>query len=352
MYAGGEQKHVMSHAAGEPADGRIAWIADTECHTVDRKTLQQHIRTIVRRCMPLGAISLRALREELQLNLGMTLVSHKAEIRHLAEHALEELTLQQQLVATGICDGVWEPIPIRHLAELALREFTLEQKLVATGICDGAWEPIPLALGKHAGGRTLFHLLSGNQLCGGQDGVPIDDGNWELFCLEHSIQPDGQIPLDMRLGGGDDGRMGAGEHVPPSLVVASEPAVTDEVCSGPCAQHLSGVDAENYLVRGSGLGCPLLERLLLDYVAEITLSVLGSAFVAVMLCQRPFLKQWRPSNLRGHHPLAADRCVAGPAGMRFHSPMAASGGIRRERLYAGSMISNSLPKSFRHQPRI
>ena len=75
--------------------------ADSERHTVNRKKLQQHIRTIVRRLVPLGPISLRALREELQLNLGTSLVSHKAEIRCLAEHALRELTLEQQLVPQG-----------------------------------------------------------------------------------------------------------------------------------------------------------------------------------------------------------------------------------------------------------
>ena len=81
-------------------------------HTVDKRTLQQCILKIVRRLVPLGAISLRALREELQLHLGMTLVHHKAEIRHVAEHAPRELTLEHQLVATGLCDGAWEPIPL------------------------------------------------------------------------------------------------------------------------------------------------------------------------------------------------------------------------------------------------
>jgi hypothetical protein len=27
---------------------------------------------------------------------------------------------------------------------------------------------------------------------------------WELYCLEHGIQPDGQMPSDMTVGGGDD----------------------------------------------------------------------------------------------------------------------------------------------------
>ena len=33
-----------------------------------------------------------------------------------------------------------------------------------------------------------------------------DLGNacWELYCLEHGIQPDGQMPSDKTIGGGDD----------------------------------------------------------------------------------------------------------------------------------------------------
>ena len=27
---------------------------------------------------------------------------------------------------------------------------------------------------------------------------------WELYCLEHGIQPDGQMPSDKTIGGGDD----------------------------------------------------------------------------------------------------------------------------------------------------
>ena len=43
---------------------------------------------------------------------------------------------------------------------------------------------------------------------------------WELYCLEHGIQPDGQMPSDKTIGGGDDAfntffsETGAGKHVP------------------------------------------------------------------------------------------------------------------------------------------
>ena len=34
----------------------------------------------------------------------------------------------------------------------------------------------------------------------GQAGVQIGNACWELFCLEHGIQPDGQMPSDKTIG--------------------------------------------------------------------------------------------------------------------------------------------------------
>jgi hypothetical protein len=42
----------------------------------------------------------------------------------------------------------------------------------------------------------------------GQGGVQIGNACWELFCLEHGIQPDGQMPSDKTIGGGDDAFLG------------------------------------------------------------------------------------------------------------------------------------------------
>jgi len=38
----------------------------------------------------------------------------------------------------------------------------------------------------------------------GQAGCQIGNACWELYCLEHGIQPDGQMPSDKTIGGGDD----------------------------------------------------------------------------------------------------------------------------------------------------
>uniref|UniRef100_A0A674B614 Tubulin alpha chain n=1 Tax=Salmo trutta TaxID=8032 RepID=A0A674B614_SALTR len=54
----------------------------------------------------------------------------------------------------------------------------------------------------------------------GQAGAPIGNACWELYCLEHGIQLDGQIET------------GAGKHVPRAVFVDLEPTVIDEVRTG------------------------------------------------------------------------------------------------------------------------
>ncbi|KAH7950614.1 hypothetical protein HPB51_028346 [Rhipicephalus microplus] len=72
----------------------------------------------------------------------------------------------------------------------------------------------------------------------GQAGVQIGNACWELYCLEHGIQPDGQMPSDKTIGGGDDSfntffcETGAGKHVPRAVYVDLEPTVVDEVRTG------------------------------------------------------------------------------------------------------------------------
>ena len=64
----------------------------------------------------------------------------------------------------------------------------------------------------------------------GQAGVQMGNACWELYCLEHGIQPDGQMPSG-KTGGGDDSfntffsETGAGKHVPRAVFVDLEPTV-------------------------------------------------------------------------------------------------------------------------------
>jgi tubulin alpha len=72
----------------------------------------------------------------------------------------------------------------------------------------------------------------------GQGGVQTGNACWELFCLEHGIQPDGQMPSDKTIGDGDDAfstffsETGSGKHVPRTVFVDLEPTVIDEVRTG------------------------------------------------------------------------------------------------------------------------
>lgn len=64
----------------------------------------------------------------------------------------------------------------------------------------------------------------------------INFDSWKVevvifFSLEHGIQPDGQMPSDKTIGGGDDSfstffsETGAGKHVPRAIFVDLEPTV-------------------------------------------------------------------------------------------------------------------------------
>jgi hypothetical protein len=72
----------------------------------------------------------------------------------------------------------------------------------------------------------------------GQCGIQSGNACWELYCLEHGIQPDGQMPSDKTIGGGDDAfntffsETGSGKHVPRTVFVDLEPSVVDEVRTG------------------------------------------------------------------------------------------------------------------------
>lgn len=58
---------------------------------------------------------------------------------------------------------------------------------------------------------------------------------WELYCLEHGIHPDGQMPSDKTIGYGDDSfntffsETGTGKHVPRAVFVDLEPTVVGKL---------------------------------------------------------------------------------------------------------------------------
>uniref|UniRef100_H0XPG7 Tubulin alpha chain n=1 Tax=Otolemur garnettii TaxID=30611 RepID=H0XPG7_OTOGA len=119
----------------------------------------------------------------------------------------------------------------------------------------------------------------------GQAGVQIGNACWELYCLEHGIQPDGQMPSDKTIGGGDDSfntffsETGAGKHVPRAVFVDLEPTVVDEVRTGTYRQlfHpeqlITGKeDAANNYARGHYTIGKEIVDLVLDRIRKLVRS--------------------------------------------------------------------------------
>lgn len=115
--------------------------------------------------------------------------------------------------------------------------------------------------------------------------TPIDDC---LSSLEHGIQPDGQMPSDKTLGGGDDSfntffsETGAGKHVPRAVFVDLEPTVIDEVRLGTYRQlfHpeqlITGKeDAANNYARGHYTIGKEIVDLVLDRIRKLSEQCTG-----------------------------------------------------------------------------
>ena len=122
----------------------------------------------------------------------------------------------------------------------------------------------------------------------GQCGVQSGNACWELFCLEHGIQPDGQMPSDKTIGGGDDAfntffsETGAGKHVPRAVYVDLEPSVCDEIRTGTYRQlfHpeqiISGKeDAANNYARGHYTIGKEIVDLVLDRIRKLADNCTG-----------------------------------------------------------------------------
>ena len=66
----------------------------------------------------------------------------------------------------------------------------------------------------------------------GQAGVQMGNACWELFCLEHGIQPDGLLPSNTDANGQRENscstffnETGGGKFVPRALMIDLEPTV-------------------------------------------------------------------------------------------------------------------------------
>ena len=104
---------------------------------------------------------------------------------------------------------------------------------------------------------------------------------WELYCLEHGIQPDGQIPSDKSTAADDSfstffSETGAGKHVPRAVFLDLEPSVVDEIRTGTYRQlfhpeqMVSGKeDAANNYARGHYTVGKEIVDLVLDRIRKL-----------------------------------------------------------------------------------
>jgi len=131
----------------------------------------------------------------------------------------------------------------------------------------------------------------------GQAGCQIGNACWELFCLEHGIQPDGQKPSGQQQEADQDGggelesddsfqtffsETGAGKYVPRCVMVDLEPTVVDEIRTGTYRQlyHpeqlISGKeDAANNYARGHYTIGKEIVDLVLDRIRKLADNCTG-----------------------------------------------------------------------------
>ncbi|KAM8754715.1 tubulin alpha-1C chain-like isoform 1-T1 [Acanthopagrus schlegelii] len=163
----------------------------------------------------------------------------------------------------------------------------------------------------------------------GQAGVQMGNACWELYCLEHGIQPDGRMPSDKTTGGGDDSfntffsETGAGKHVPRAVFVDLEPSVIDEVRTGTYRQlfhpeqMITGKeDAANNYARGHyTIGKEVID-MVLDRIRKLVGKTRAKKSLAIWL-----------RNVKCHNchviivPLCpqADQCTGLQGFLVFHS---------------------------------
>ncbi|KAG0348499.1 Tubulin alpha-1 chain [Podila humilis] len=136
-----------------------------------------------------------------------------------------------------------------------------------------------VVLGRHTKYLANFTLSTMREVISvhvGQAGIQIGNACWELYCIEHGIDPDGTITSDKRAAQVDSSastffsETGAGKHVPRAILVDLEETVVDEVRTGTYKalfhpeQLISGKeDAANNYARGHyTIGKELVDRVL------------------------------------------------------------------------------------------
>ncbi|KAI4535791.1 hypothetical protein MG293_014118 [Ovis ammon polii] len=176
----------------------------------------------------------------------------------------------------------------------------------------------------------------------GQAGVQIGNACWELYCLEHGIQPDGQMPSDKTIGGGDDSfntffsETGAGKHVPRAVFVDLEPTVIDVVHTGTYhqlfhpEQLITGKEdaARNYAQGHYTIGKEIID-LVLDQIRKLADQCTDvSAAIATIKTKRTIqFVDWCPTGFK--------------VGINYQPPTVVPGGGLAKVQRAVCMLSNT-----------
>ncbi|XP_055086527.1 tubulin alpha chain isoform X1 [Periophthalmus magnuspinnatus] len=161
----------------------------------------------------------------------------------------------------------------------------------------------------------------------GQAGAQMGNACWELYCLEHGIQPDGEMPSDKTIGGGDDSfntffsETGAGKHVPRAIFVDLEPTVIDEVRTGTYRQlfHpeqlITGKeDAANNYARGHYT----IGKEIIDLVLDRTRKLV-SDFCGHKMHEHYTSSHLKKGKIKIFFFLQADQCTGLQGFLIFHS---------------------------------
>merc|ERR1712032_846059 len=131
----------------------------------------------------------------------------------------------------------------------------------------------------------------------GRAGIQVGNACWELFCLEHGIQPDGQMPSDKTIGGGDDAfntffsETGAGKHVPRAVFLDLEPTVIDrsepEPTDSSSTQSSSSPERKMLPTTSPVVTTPLVRKSLISASTESESSLISALVSKVSLSSTP-----------------------------------------------------------------